>query len=269
MNIPRVLVPGALLVALAGCGGGGGGSAPIPAPPPTATEPTLVTSWCVDAHEPSDSFPMPTAASVAALQAARASCVRLIVGFDAPGCAGCGETWLGEAAAWRSYGFAILGVVSGGTPTTAALQVPGLKWLEIGNELDLSETPAQAIAYTQAIATEARAANPGLVLISAGTSGYDPGWLAATIPSELPYIDAIGVHPYGVAATSFGAVALDVYSAYGLPVAYTEFGDGHLSPADLVTADEQSAGKALLSSYFDLPEIQNSPAYLAALAAHP
>lgn len=265
MNIPRVLIHGALLVALAGCGEGGGGSAPIPAPPPTVTEPAQATSWCVDAHQPSDSFPMPTAASVAALQAARASCVRLPIGNN-PTEFG---TFEAEAVAWQAQGFDILGITYANTPPGAVFTAPGLKWVEIGNELDLSETPAQAVAYTQTIATAARAANPGLVLISAGTSGYNPGWLAATIPAEKPYIQAVGVHPYGVPATSFGDLALDVYSAYGLPVAYTEFGDGQLSPADLVTADAQSAGKALLSSYFELPEIMAAPSLEAALAQHP
>ncbi|MFY9780264.1 MAG: glycosyl hydrolase [Candidatus Baltobacteraceae bacterium] len=221
---------------------------------------------------------MPNATNLAALQAAHLSCVRLSIGDNAQQYAYFEQ----EAAAWYAAGATtIIAITYDGTPPPAVFQAPGVKWVELGNELDVSApnstatmTPAQAVSYSQAMAAEVRAANPAVKITSGGTSGYNTAWLAATIPPLIASgsIDAVGVHPYGVSPSNFGNDARAVYETYNLPVAYTEFGDtpgNPLSPTDIVTADDQSYGVADISGYYDLDSIENNVAYETALATQP
>jgi len=241
---------------------------------------SVTTNYCVNVND----FVMPTAANIAKLHAVNANCVR----FDLiPGLAPA------QIQAYRAAGFGVMGISPyvplGTAPTQSVFDqdasfvqtvAPSLMVLELMNEPNnegpLSEaqlSPSQYIAYAQTIARAARAANPGLFISSGGTSGYDPGWLAATIPAlkASGSIDCVGVHPYGVAANQFGRVWATVANNYGLPACETEVGNtsGNLiSGSNLTTSLSQSDGVVPLFVYFNLDELLADGQISAAFAAH-
>lgn len=254
----------ALSALLVSCGGPGSSSNSVVPPIPQSVHvpaPSVATTFCVHAASDQNEFPMPTAADLAALSTMHIGCVRLPIGDNAVQYA----DFVNEATAYSAAGISTLGITYAHAPPATVFQAPGLRWLEVGNELDLSMSATQAIAYTKGISVAARAANPSLLIVSGGTSGYDQGFLSATIPALKPYIDCVGVHPYGQSPSSFGAIASAVYSTYGLPACFTEWQSPNAS--DLTTALAASIGSTPVFGYFDLAQLEQNPSLAAAMKA--
>jgi hypothetical protein len=133
-------------------------------------------------------------------------------------------------------------------------------------------SPAQYITYAQTIAAAARSANSGLFIMSGGTSGYDPSWLAETVPAlkASDSIDCVAVHPYGVAANNFGSLWLKISAAYGLPVCESEVGNtsgNSINGNELATALQQSGGLVPVFVYFNLDELSGNSGTASAFSS--
>ena len=101
---------------------------------------------------------------------------------------------------------------------------------ELYNEPDTANsqatlTPAMYIALVEATAPAIRQACPSAVILTGGTSGLDLAW-DTSVAVVAPYVDAYGVHPYGLADTSMRSAITAVQQAFGnaKPVYFTEFG---------------------------------------------
>jgi len=185
---------------------------------------------------------------------------------------------------WTAQGFRVLGIASSppvGTPinTTAiaaqaklvARIAPLLTWLETGNELNVGDnssvhlTASQAAALQTAMAEAAHAANPNILVSSAGTSGYDINWLTQT-SSSFAAVDYIGVHLYGVADASFGNALETIQSRFGKPAAMTECEFN--TPSDLQAAMNTSNGHTPLFVYYNLAILEGNQAMMQTLGNH-
>jgi hypothetical protein len=274
-------------LALAACGGpSGGGSSVIPSPvlpkgvPPGAT---VSTAYCVTI----DDFAAPSAADLASLSRMRVSCVRFDLG-DSPAQWASSESVLAKVNADGLKALLITpylpnaAAASQATYNADAAEVsklaPSLYGVELGNEFDnagpldeYSPTAAQDVAYQQTLATAARSANPALLISSGGTSGYDPGWLSATA-SAFAGVTCIGVHPYGVGASSFGSLWATIEAAYGKSACQDEWGNtpgNAVSAADLTTAIAQSNGVVPVFVYYNLANLEQNPSLAASFGSHP
>jgi hypothetical protein len=101
---------------------------------------------------------------------------------------------------------------------------------ELYNEPDTANsqatlTPATYIALVEAAAPAIRKACPTAVILTGGTSGLDLAW-DTSVAVVAPYVDAYGVHPYGLANDSMRSAITAVQQAFGSakPVYFTEFG---------------------------------------------
>ncbi len=101
---------------------------------------------------------------------------------------------------------------------------------ELYNEPDTANsqatlTPATYIALVEAAAPAIRKACPTAVILTGGTSGLDLAW-DTSVAVVAPYVDAYGVHPYGLADDSMRSAITAVQQAFGSakPVYFTEFG---------------------------------------------
>jgi len=101
---------------------------------------------------------------------------------------------------------------------------------EIYNEPDTANsqatlTPATYIDLVEATAPAIRKACSTAVILTGGTSGLDLAW-DTSVAVVAPYVDAYGVHPYGLADSSMRSAITAVQQAFGSvkPVYFTEFG---------------------------------------------
>jgi hypothetical protein len=219
-----------------------------------------------------NNFVMPSQADFTIFQQMNFTCARIPIGSGAAQ----DSMYVAEANAYHAANIRVEGVIStadiNNLPSNAVFAASNE--IEAGNELDVAVgyTGAQgainAIAYTKAVAIAARAVNPNILIISAGTSGYDPIYLAETIPELKNYISCIGVHPYGVNPESFGALATSVKNTYGLPICLSEWGNtpGNLqSVSDIHNAYMSSQGSAGQFNFFNLGELANDSTEVNAL----
>ena len=236
----RLLMPTALLVALAGCGGGGDGV--IPSAPPAAAN-LYTTLRSVEVH-PQYGDP---AAQLSMAVAMEANAVR--VDYTKEYGEAYYDTLFAAASADEisvmeitpyihtdftfaeglSYTPAAYAAYVAAEATRRCGSVPSLIF-EIYNEPDVPNEQANigsAVYLSLAMATvpAIRAACPSATIITGGTSGLDIGWDQA-IASLAPYVNGYGLHPYGIADGGMRAAVTAVQAAFGTPkpVYFTEFG---------------------------------------------
>jgi hypothetical protein len=252
------------------------------------------TSYGVGVPFPNATAPGPTAAEIAMLQHLGVTSVR--IGMGKPG--GTAPTfdpnsgqeeWVSPAVQqYKSLGYKVLAIapsITAGTPFNTALVTqyaaevaaiaPSVWMLELQNEPDISYvgeeqlTSAQYITLATAMAQAARAANPLILISSGGTSGYDTTWLSETVPSLLPYIDCVGVHPYGL-TPPFNGLETQVEQSYGRPMCMTEWG---LSQVPVPTLTQVTVGASSSNglvpayNYNSVDALIASPSYAAAYMA--
>jgi len=234
-----------------------------------STENCITSSdgWTVN-NSVTNNFVMPNQADFAIFKQMNFTCARIPIGAGASQDA----DYVAEAGAYHDENIRVEGVIStadiNNLPTNAVFAASDE--IETGNELDVAPNynPTMAIAYTKAVAIAAQSANSNILIISAGTSGYDAAWLAETIPKLKGIISCVGIHPYGISPGNFGTLATSVKNQYGLPVCYSEFGNtpGNLeSPANINTAFTLSQNAAAQFNFFNLGELENSPQEVNAL----
>jgi hypothetical protein len=121
-----------------------------------------------------------------------------------------------------------------------------LVW-ELINEPDFyvpSMTVQQCIAVDTAAAQAIRAVDPTATIVTGGTSGIDSNhnfeYDIAIGQALAPYVDGVGLHPYGVAPSAFASQAAQISLATGKPTWITTSSRGETPMFDSYDYQTQS-----------------------------